>query len=156
MPYLALKAKSYSKARRGLLVIMPEDFRVDSMPAWHNALFVDDHGYSYFSPSLVRGGISRFSKNCQHDSLSDGVILPPFFGTVYERAQGLLTDARWRRCPKPFDTVISMWSAWFCAATLRYLNQQILVERRQSAETWKALYSASMTPILRDFVKESL
>ena len=33
MPYLALKAKSFSKARQGLPVIMPEDFSVDSMPA---------------------------------------------------------------------------------------------------------------------------
>ena len=62
MPYLALKAKSFSKARQGLPLIMPEDFSVDSMAAWHNALFVDNHGYSYFSPSLVRRGISRFSQ----------------------------------------------------------------------------------------------
>ena len=75
---------------------------------------------------------------------------------MYERALGLITDARQRRCPKPFYTVVSMWSGWFSAAMLRYLNQQMVVERRQTAETWKVLHSASMTPILRDFVKESL
>ena len=64
MPYLASKAKSFSKAREALPVIMPEDFSVDSTPAWHNALFLDDHGYSYFSPWLFAGefhGSHRFS-----------------------------------------------------------------------------------------------
>ena len=75
---------------------------------------------------------------------------------MYERAQGLITDARHRRCPRPFYTVISMWSGWFSAAMVRYLNQQTIVERRQTAKTWKALHYASMTPILRAFVKESL
>ena len=65
--YFAPKPKSFSQAPQGLPVIMPEDFSVDSMPAWHNALFVDDHGFSYFSPLLVRRGISRFSHILQHD-----------------------------------------------------------------------------------------
>ena len=168
MPYLAVKAKSFSKARQGLPVIMPEDFSVDSVPAWHNALFVDEHGYSYFSPSFAGQfhGSHRISSMilCPMVSfchLSFALYMGVRRGFLLMRATCGVSSTPLSACgPRerryPFYTVINMWSGCFSAAMLRYLNQQTLVERRQSAETWKALHSAPMTLILRDFVKESL
>ena len=57
MPFLALGAKAFSKARQALSVIMSKEFSVESIPLWHNALFVDESHYTYFSPALVRQGV---------------------------------------------------------------------------------------------------
>ena len=130
MPFLALKAKAFSKARQGVPVIMSEEFWVESMPLWHNALFVDESHYTYFSPALVRQGVLYASQVLQHGSLQDDVVLPPFFRSVYMRVSGLVQNARQLRCPRPSFSAVGMWSSWFTLAMLEYLNRQTMPEQR--------------------------
>ena len=87
-------------------MIMPEDFSVDSMPAWHNALFLDDHGSGYFSPSLFAGefqGSHRFSIMTLCSMVSFCHLSFALYMSV--RRGALIIYAHQRRCPKPFYTV---------------------------------------------------
>ena len=113
MPFLGLNAKAFSKAQQGLPVIMSEEFLADSMPLWHNALFVDESHYTYFSAALVCQGVLYASQVLQHESLPDDVVLPAFFYSVYMRMSGLVQNARQLRYPRPFFSVLGMWHSWF-------------------------------------------
>ena len=95
---------------------------MESMPLWHTALFVDESHYTYFSPALVRQGVLYASRVLQHGSLRDDVVLPPFFRSVYMRVSALVQKARLLRRPRPFCSVVGMWSSWFTSAMLQYLS----------------------------------
>ena len=67
-----------------------------------------------------------------------------------------MQNARQLRCPRPFFSVVGMWSSWFTSGMLQYPNRQTAPEQRQTIETWHALHACSMPPVVRDFVKAVL
>ena len=84
---------------------------MESMPLWHNALFVEESHYTYFSPALVCQGVLYASEVLHHGFLRDDVVLPPFFRSLYMRVTGLVQNARQLHRPRSFFSRVGMWSS---------------------------------------------
>ena len=74
---ISLSSKAYSQLRRHLPLLLNEHVTVGEVPLHHNALFRNEHGYSYYSNRLVKEGLINVS-DLLHSPWKLGLIPPSF------------------------------------------------------------------------------
>ena len=153
MPSLGLHAKSFSKVRKGLPVIMPPGYDVSSMPLWHNALLADVHSNTYYSARLALDGVLFLSHAFTRQQLNSTMVLPPVASTVYCRAFELATQAKARSVPAAFTSVYDMWRKWTSRPMPLLLNSLVLMEPRQPEAAGP---SCVRPPVLFEFAHQAL
>ena len=58
----------------------------DKMPLWHNVLFRNSKGHTYYSPKLVRKGVTKLAEVMEGGGLKASVSFPPTWQAIYQSA----------------------------------------------------------------------
>ena len=87
LPFIGMSALSFSRARRGAVVETPPNLPL-AVPLWHNVLFRNRDGNTYYSPELVRNGVLTTAQISEGTDGEEDFVqaLPMLTKTVYRSA----------------------------------------------------------------------
>ena len=92
LPFIALRAKSFSLLRKGLNIEVLEDLACD-MPLWHNVLFLNKHHHAYSCPPLMRAQVTTAGQLLEDDS--NLALLAHTWCSIYRDAIERLTNCNY-------------------------------------------------------------
>ena len=99
MLYLVWSARAFSRVRQPVKGIT-QDLRAYNTPLWHNSLFQNRHGQTYYCPKLVRMNVRTVGAILEDDSLWNH--LAPLWKPIYEAALANSRDV------PPDDTTLQL------------------------------------------------
>ena len=148
-PFLGTPAKAFSLLRKLAPILPPNTDQAPRPSCWHSVLFRDTNNNTYFSPKLIRAGITRIGQ-CTPDLQR----LPPTWAPRYKAQLG----QAWPRpqMTPPQETSAIFWGDWNTKAMLRYLMRQEPPDPRQTPETWQAWTKLSIPPKHHSFIQTAL
>ena len=143
--------KAWSQLRRLLPRSVNEHVTVGDIPLHHNALFVNGHGYSYYSNRLVQEGLVVLSDLWQ-SPWKLGLVPPSFHCSFSSHAQ---TSAVAHADPSPFR-----WASVIPQNSPKSLTPVILVAQevtgRQPVEVWRSFNKLVLPHSSKEFIREGL
>ena len=86
---IGLSCKAYSQLRSCLPVALNEHVTVGDIPLFHNTMFRNEHGQTYFSKKPVAEGLTTIGP-LNREPWKLGLFPPSFHSAYSERAQSLL------------------------------------------------------------------
>ena len=132
MPYLAWSARAFSIVCQGVPAPAIEGLSYDT-PLWHSCLIKNEQNLSYFSPALIRAGITAVG-SLPEDDANSALIAPSwregYISAIQRHNSPSTTDAS--ACPPH-----SLWTQWTLAKMVGYLSAADSAQPRQSDEVWK-------------------
>ena len=120
----------------------------ENMPVWHNVYFRNSRGHTYYSPPLVRKGISTLSQMLQGGQLRTDVKLPPTWLPVYAAGVKKILDL-------PVQDLPAEWAR----PGHKMLGALCPLERpqkRQEPAVWQQFARLHMPGGQRDFMRKAL
>ena len=121
----------------------------DKMPLWHNVLFRNSKGHTYYSPKLVRKGVTKLAEVMEGGGgVKASLTLPPTWQTIYQSAIPFVSSLPIQDLP----------IAWNKHGSKMLTAMQPLEEpqKRQEPEVWEQLAKLKMPGVQRDFVRKAL
>ena len=133
-PFLGTSCKAFSLLRKHAPVPKPSPEVLQRLPAWHSTLFRDTRMNTYYSPALIRKGITLVPQLLVGNEYMER--LPPTWYPVY---QDVITELCTAPAPpeqKEEEASPMFWLAWNKRHMLRYLMNLVPPPPRQTVETW--------------------
>ena len=122
----------------------------DNMPLWHNVLFRNSKGHTYYSPKLVRKGVTKLAEVMEGGGggLKNTISLPPTWLTVYQAAIPFVMSLPIQDLP----------NAWVKQGTKMLTAMQPLEvpQKQHEPEVWEQLAKLKMPGPQKDFVRKAL
>ena len=119
-----------------------------NMPLWHNVLFRNKLGHTYYSPSLVRKGISTLAQIVEGGELQAAVKLPPTWTPVYRTKIPQVLALPVQDLPKEWTQPNQKMLAVLCLLEPP--------QKRQEPEVWEQLALLKLPGAQRDFMRRAL
>ena len=155
IPFIGTSALSFSRARKGSVFDIPPNLPA-AVPLWHNVLFRNRAGGTYYSPDLVRKGVLS---SAQMSEGMDGVEqliqnLPMLTKSVYRAAFKRIRLSE-DGCFAPYH-VPGFWLNWTKKPVALHLSTSCYVTPRQPASVWKQFLRVTAPTHFTDFVRRAL
>ena len=96
-PYLASSARAFPIVRQRISAPTPDCLRHDA-PLWHSRLLRNAHKLSYYSPALIRSGVTTVGQLIEYDTHFD--LIGPSWTASSVQQQG--TAHSGAQCPTTF------------------------------------------------------
>ena len=151
-PFLGTSCKAFSLLRKHAPVPVPTLDQYVKLPAWHSALFRDTKANSYYSPSLLRKGVTTLGQLLEIPEYS--ALLPPTWAPVYKACITEIQAAAPHTKLKEASPMF--WSEWNKRHMLHYLMSLTPEPPRQTAETWQAWAKLRLPPRDTQFIQLAL
>ena len=146
-----LSCKAYSQLRKSLPRAINEHVTVGDIPLQHSALFVNEHGYSYYSGRLAREGLVTVA------SLLDNPwklgLFPPSYHASYSSYKETISEAQSTLSPIRWASVILQGSL---KTFLPILISAQETSGRQPQEVWRSFNKLILPHSSKEFIRESL
>ena len=146
---IGLSCKAWSQLRRLLPMSVNEHVTVGDIPLHYSALFVNEHGYSYFSNRLVQEGLVVLSDLLQ-SPWKLGLLPPSFHSSFSSHTQTLATA--------PADPSPIQWASVILQNSPKSFFPVILVAQevtgRQPVQVWRSFDKLVLPHSSKEFIRE--
>ena len=155
LPFIGMSALSFSRAHRGAVFETPPNIPL-AVPLWHNVLFRNRDGNTYYSPELVRNGVLTTAQISEGTDVGENLVqaLPMLTKTVYRSAFKRIRRSE-GACFAPYH-LPEFWQNWTKRIMARHLSTACVLPPRQLAHVWAQFNKVTGPTHFIDFLRRAL